>query len=106
MSNKVEICGVSTADLPKLKNHEMDELMIKLKQGDNDARELFISANLRLVLSVVHRFAYKNENPDEEKRLMYVAITRAEKVLFVSSTQLYNGKEMQESEFISYLFDE
>ena len=37
---------------------------------------------------------------------MYVAITRAEKVLFVSSTQLYNGKEMQESEFISYLFDE
>ena len=47
----------------------------------------------------------KNENPDEEKRLMYVAITRAEKVLFVSSTQLYNGKEMQESEFISYLFD-
>ena len=47
----------------------------------------------------------KNQNPDEEKRLMYVAITRAEKVLYVSSTQRYNGKEMDESDFISFLFD-
>ena len=65
MANKVEICGVNTANLPKLKNSEMDELMIKIKQGDENARELFVSANLRLVLSVVHRFSYKNENPDE-----------------------------------------
>lgn len=36
---------------------------------------------------------------------MYVAITRAEKVLYVSSTQRYNGKEMDESDFISFLFD-
>lgn len=46
----------------------------------------------------------KNENPDEEKRLMYVAITRAEKILNISSTEQYNGKEADESEFISHIF--
>lgn len=47
----------------------------------------------------------KNLNPDEEKRLMYVAITRAEKILHVSSTMQYGGKEAKASEFVSYLFD-
>lgn len=46
----------------------------------------------------------KNENPDEEKRLMYVAMTRAEKILNISSTEQYNGKEADESEFISFIF--
>lgn len=65
MANKVEICGVNTANLPKLKNAEMDELMLKIKAGDNEARELFIQANLRLVLSVVHRFSNRKESPDD-----------------------------------------
>ena len=46
----------------------------------------------------------KSENPDEEKRLMYVAMTRAEKILNISSTMQYNGKEVEESEFISHIF--
>ncbi len=46
----------------------------------------------------------KNENPDEEKRLMYVAMTRAEKILNISSTKQYNGKDADESEFISFIF--
>lgn len=77
MSNKVEICGVNTANLPKLKNSEMDELMIKIKQGDEDARELFVSANLRLVLSVVHRFSYKNENPDDLFQVGTIGLIKA-----------------------------
>lgn len=47
----------------------------------------------------------KNKNVDEEKRLMYVAITRAEKILHISSTEQYNGKESEESEFVTYLFE-
>ncbi len=77
MANKVEICGVNTATLPKLKNSEMEELMKKIKLGDNEARELFISANLRLVLSVVHRFSYKNENPDDLFQVGTVGLIKA-----------------------------
>ncbi len=47
----------------------------------------------------------KSENIDEEKRLMYVAITRAEKILHISSTEQYNGKESKESDFVALIFD-
>ena len=46
----------------------------------------------------------KNQNPDEEKRLMYVAMTRAEKILNISSTKEYGGKTIDESEFIPCIF--
>ena len=53
---KVEIAGVNTAKLPVLSNKEKQELLIKIKNGDNEAREKFIQGNLRLVLSVIQRF--------------------------------------------------
>ena len=53
---KVEIAGVNTAKLPVLSNEEKQELLVKIKDGDNDAREKFIQGNLRLVLSVIQRF--------------------------------------------------
>ena len=56
MINKVEICGVNTSKLPVLSNEEKQELLIKVKDGDEDAREKFINGNLRLVLSVIQRF--------------------------------------------------
>ncbi len=56
MINKVEICGVNTAKLPVLSNEEKNELLKKIKNGDKEAREIFIKGNLRLVLSVVQRF--------------------------------------------------
>jgi len=57
--NKVEICGVNTSKLPMLSNKEKQELLIKIKNGDTEAREKFIQGNLRLVLSVVQRFRRK-----------------------------------------------
>lgn len=54
--NKVEIASVNTAKLPVLSNEEKKELLKKIKNGDNEAREKFIEGNLRLVLSVVQRF--------------------------------------------------
>ena len=64
MLQKVVICGVDTAGLPKLSAKENDELMQRLKAGDEHARELFIVGNMRLVLSLVKRFWAKNANAD------------------------------------------
>ncbi|MBO5925541.1 MAG: sigma-70 family RNA polymerase sigma factor [Clostridia bacterium] len=64
MAHKVYICGVDTSSLPKLTREEMSTYMHKLKQGDEDARQTFISANLRLVLSIVQRFGAKCDADD------------------------------------------
>lgn len=47
---------------------------------------------------------HRNDNIGEERRLMYVAITRAEKELYISSTSQYNRQETKPSIFISELF--
>lgn len=65
MINKVVICGVNTATLPKLSEEESNALLVRLKQGDEQAREEFIVANMRLVLSVIKRFHLKNVNSDD-----------------------------------------
>ena len=65
MINKVEICGVNTAKLPVLTNKEKDELFIKIKSGDEEARNIFINGNLRLVLSIIQRFYGRGENADD-----------------------------------------
>lgn len=56
MIKKVEIASVNTAKLPVLSNKEKNELLIKIKNGDLEARDKFINGNLRLVLSVIQRF--------------------------------------------------
>lgn len=65
MVNKVEIASVNTSQLPVLTNKEKEELFIKIKQGDEDARNEFIKGNLRLVLSVIQRFYGRGENADD-----------------------------------------
>ncbi len=62
---KVEICGVNTSKLPVLSNEQKTELLYRIKDGDEAAREEFINGNLRLVLSVIQRFANRGENPDD-----------------------------------------
>ncbi len=63
--NKVEICGVNTSKLPILSEAEKEMLFERIQRGDREARELYIKGNLRLVLSVIKRFASTNENPDD-----------------------------------------
>lgn len=63
--NKVEICGVNTAELPVLTNKEMRKLFDRIHKGDMEAREEFIQGNLRLVLSVIKRFNKRGENVDD-----------------------------------------
>lgn len=64
-TGKVEICGVDTSKLPRIKEKETAELLIKARKGDAAARDMLINGNLRLVLSVVKRFTGRGENPDD-----------------------------------------
>ena len=77
MSSRVSIAGVDTSKLPKLTSKDMDELMIKIKQGDEMAREKFVVANLRLVLSVVHRFCGKGNRADDMFQVGCVGLLKA-----------------------------
>ncbi|MGI6404630.1 MAG: RNA polymerase sporulation sigma factor SigG [Oscillospiraceae bacterium] len=65
MINKVEICGVNTSKLKVLKESEKLELLHKVKQGDQEARNQLVNGNLRLVLSVVQKFTNRGENLDD-----------------------------------------
>ena len=63
--NKVEICGVNTAKLKVLKESEKRVLLEKSKRGDKRARDELVNGILRLVLSVIQRFANRSENIDD-----------------------------------------
>ncbi|MBZ4663841.1 MAG: sigG [Caloramator sp.] len=76
-TNKVEICGVNTSKLPVLSNEEMQELLIKMKNGDKEAREKFIKGNLRLVLSVIQRFNNRGENVDDLFQVGCIGLIKA-----------------------------
>lgn len=75
--NKVEICGVNTAKLPVLTNEEKELLFEKIKNGDKEARELYIKGNLRLVLSVIKRFSSSNENVDDLFQIGCIGLMKA-----------------------------
>lgn len=75
--NKVEICGVNTSKLPLLSKEEKEELFIKIKQGDEEARQKFINGNLRLVLSVIQRFYGRGENADDLFQIGCVGLIKA-----------------------------
>ncbi len=75
--NKVEICGVNTSGLPTLSREEKNELFVKIKNGDTDAREQFVNGNLRLVLSVIQRFGNRNENVDDLFQVGCIGLIKA-----------------------------
>ena len=75
--NKVEICGVNTSRLPVLTNEEKDALFVRIRQGDESARELFIKGNLRLVLSVIRRFSSSGENVDDLFQIGCIGLIKA-----------------------------
>lgn len=77
MSTKVNICGINTATLPKLKNDETIKLIEKIKQGDENAKQEFIYGNIRLVLSVVQRFGSRKESPDDLFQVGCVGLIKA-----------------------------
>ncbi len=65
MSNKVIICGVDTGSLPRLTEEQSIDLLRRIANGEEWAREHFTLANMRLVLSVIKRFWAKKVNFDD-----------------------------------------
>ena len=64
LNNKVEICGVNTSKLPLLSKKEKEELFVKIKEGDEEARNILIERNLRLVAHVAKK--YSNSKVDQD----------------------------------------
>ena len=77
LNNKVEICGVNTSKLPLLSREEKEELFVKIKAGDEEARTKFINGNLRLVLSVIQRFYGRGETADDLFQVGCVGLIKA-----------------------------
>ena len=77
MQGKVEICGVNTAQLPVLKSAETRALLERARAGDRAAREQLISGNLRLVLSVVQKFAGRGESMDDLFQVGCIGLIKA-----------------------------
>lgn len=63
--NKVTICGVDTGSLPRLTAARSEDLLAQIEEGNAEAKELFLRANMRLVLSVVGRFSASPESADD-----------------------------------------
>ena len=77
MQGKVEIAGVNTAKLKVLKNDETMALLRQARSGDQAARQQLIEGNLRLVLSVIQRFAGRGENADDLFQVGCVGLIKA-----------------------------
>lgn len=68
---------MNTAKLKVLKEDEKTELLKKARQGDKKAREELVTGNLRLVLSVIQRFANRGENPDDLFQVGCIGLIKA-----------------------------
>ncbi len=75
--NKVEICGVNTANLAILTDGEKKELLLRARTGDGRAREELIYGNLRLVLSVLRRFGGRKEAADDLFQVGCIGLIKA-----------------------------
>lgn len=77
MQGKVEICGVNTSRLKTLGQKEMEQLLLRARDGDTDAREKLIEGNLRLVLAVIQRFDKRGESPDDLFQVGCIGLMKA-----------------------------
>jgi RNA polymerase sporulation-specific sigma factor len=74
---KVEICGVQTSQLEVLDDQTMQALLKRIVAGDEVARERFVKANLRLVLSVIGRFNNRGEPVDDLFQIGCIGLIKA-----------------------------
>ena len=76
-NQKVVICGVNTAKLKVLTEQEKQDLMVKARAGDKQARQDMICGNLRLVLSIIQRFSGRRECVDDLFQVGCIGLVKA-----------------------------
>ena len=74
---KVDLCGVDTSKLPVISAERMRQLFPLVHSGDKAARDEFLQGNLRLVLSVIQRFASRGENVDDLFQVGCIGLMKA-----------------------------
>lgn len=77
MSRRVYICGIDTSTLPKLTHQQSNEMLRKIKDGDEVTKNYYIYCNMRLVLSVAQRFVSSKENMDDIFQVGCVGLLKA-----------------------------
>ena len=75
--HKVEISGVNTSNIKVLTSEEMEELFIKMQNGDKFARDDLVNGNLKLVLSILRKFSNKVDNLDDLFQIGCVGLLKA-----------------------------
>ena len=84
-NNKVVISGIDTSKLPILSDEQKEKLLIRIKQGDKAAKDEFIKGNLRLVLSIVQRFAGRGESMDDLFQVGCIGLIKSAENLILHS---------------------
>ncbi len=77
LTNKVQLSGVNTFKLATLTPQEMKELFLRVKKGDQLAREILVEGNLRLVLSILQRFKNRGESLDDLFQVGCIGLLKA-----------------------------
>lgn len=77
MNVKVEVQGLDTSKLPKLSQKEQMEMLKKIKNGENELKDEFIEANLRLVLSIIKKFNNRGENINDIFQVGVIGLIKA-----------------------------
>ena len=75
--HKVEIANVNTANIKVLTNEEMIHLFSLKNEGDEQAKELLINGNLKLVLSILKKYNNRCDNMDDLFQVGCIGLIKA-----------------------------
>ena len=94
---KVDITGIDTSKLEVLSNNEMLELFKQMKDGNIAAKERLINCNLKLVLSIISKYRYKNRF----MRFIVEKFSKNPAIIEYEAEKRYSGESKYS--FIKYL---
>ncbi len=74
---KVDIVGIDTSSLPKLSNAQTLDMLQRIRNHDTQARQQFIFANIRLVLSVIQKYIHAKNSYDDLFQVGCIGLIKA-----------------------------